>query len=372
MTDQASQQGSPRGNTVPPPTPGPNHSAKDATLGATAIPTTPGGLQSTIPSTPRPSSSPFPVRTLCTPGDTAVSICTADKALYATVTVHTAKCTECDRRNKTTMLRCPGCTFQLCEPCHDKRQKRAKGLAHGNMATPSATDGAQAPGSVGRTVRKRPFGSMSGGKGSKKKLVEINEEAKYETATPARNSTAKKHAAKKKRRAEDTQVEDSPEEDFEPENTSPTPSKRRRAELTFAQSALATAIRAPPATRASRKACQQEHPNLTAPSGILGLPASVGYEPSELQRTDLLYQHAVVGYDEPLLGRRELVMSNPVAMIPAIVKRGGQPRPSADEIHQNIQDKVREKMQRNLVHGAANERPTSNLDMQRVSYGITE
>jgi len=298
-----------------------------------------------------------------------LSTCTDDRNLYNAVMVHTAKCTECDRRNKKTMLRCPGCTFQLCEPCHESRIKRGKGLRHGNMATPSATASAATPATVSRTARKKPFASTPSSQVAKRKPDEarVANEGNIDNAPSTRKSTAKKGPAKKKRRTEDSETEDSSVDNFRPDNMTPTPSKRRRGELTFAESALATAGRTPPTTRASRKSIPQEAASLSASPSVVDPRASVRHGPSEIR--DPLYQHAVQGYDEPLLGRRVPVMSNPAANIPAIIKRGGQPRPSVNDIHRNIQDRVREQMQKANGPGLAHEESTADLAVHRVSCG---
>lgn len=49
-------------------------------------------------------------------------------------------------------------------------------------------------------------------------------------------------------------------------------------------------------------------------------------------------------YKAHLLSRHEPVVSDPVMQIPEVVKRGFRPRPSAEKIQKNIQDKVREKL----------------------------
>ena len=370
MTNPPPKQGPPRGNTVPPATPGSAHSAKDTTLPTTPLPTPSGGYQGRFLSrTPHLPSSPFPVRTPRTPGGAGLSTCTDDRNLYGAVMVHTAKCTECDQRNKKTMLRCPGCTFQLCEPCHEKRVKRGKGLRHGNMATPGATKGAATPTTISRTVRKKPFASTPSGQVTKRRSDEAKDENEgdMDNAPSTKKSTSKKGSAKKKRRTEDSETEDSSEDNFQPDDMTPTPSKRRRGELTFAESALATAGRTPPTTRASRKSIPQEAVSLSAPPNVVDPRASVGHRLSEIHNP--LYQHAVQGYDEPLLGRRVPVMSNPAANIPAIIKRGGQPRPSVNDIRQNIQDKVREQMQKAKGPGFAYEESTSDMAVHRVSCG---
>ncbi|KAG9380230.1 hypothetical protein A1F94_009125 [Pyrenophora tritici-repentis] len=370
MTDRLAKQSPMSGDTAPPATPDPAHSAKESAPITTPIPTTPAGHRSPLPHTPHVPSSPFPARTPRTPAAPVVTTCTDDKELYATVTVHTAKCTECDKRNKKTMLRCPNCTFQLCSPCYEKRRKRGKGLRHGNMGTPGATEGAATPGTGKRTVRMKPSPSTNTptGEATKKSADETKhgEVVDDHMVSPTKKSTDKKTLANKKRRAQDSVSEDSSEDNFEPDHATPTPSKRRRSELTFAESALATAGRAPPTTRASRKSAPQEHTPLSAPPNLADPSASV--VPKSGRIHELMRQHGVEHYDEHLLGRREPILSNPAPRIPAIIKRDGKPRPSADDIYPNIQTKLRERMQKDKGHEAAGEASASQMTVNKVSY----
>ncbi|KAL1801242.1 hypothetical protein ACET3X_001584 [Alternaria dauci] len=371
MTEQPtppSKEGSPRGAMDPPATPGPGQSASDSTsipMPAPA-PSTPGRRDRTLlPGTPRSSSSPFPARAPRTPGGSSLTQCTVDESQYSRVTVHTAKCTECDKRNMDTMRRCPGCTFQVCQPCYEKRLKQEKGLLHGNMATPGATGGGPSSSAGARAVRNKPPPSTQE-TGDK---VEDEQAAPTPTkeATPANKeatpaslkSSAKKRAIKKKAAVVETEAEESSGDDFEPDNTSPTPSKRRRtgrrrSELTFAESALATALPAPPATRATRKSLPASTYQAPSPPGSdpgnagtamgrkLGKPLG-----SDFEGDKDLYDVGIAPYkSEPLLARREPIMSNPASRIPDIIKRGGQPR-ARNQTYDNIQAKLREKLQQN-------------------------
>ncbi|RYO65012.1 hypothetical protein AA0113_g5604 [Alternaria arborescens] len=371
MTDQPtspSKQGSPRGAMDPPATPGAGRSAKDSTSilipspAPAPAPSTPGrGDRTLLPSTPRASNSPFPTRAPRTPGGSSLTLCTVDESKYSKVTVHTAKCTECDKRNMDTMRRCPGCTFQVCQPCYEKRLKQDKGLLHGNMATPGATGGGLSASSGSRAVRKKPLPSTEE-IGDKVENEEDPSPMKIEITPAMPKSSAKKRAIKKKAPLGET--EESSEDEFEPDDTSPTPSKRRRtgrrrSELTFAESALATALRTPPATRATRKSLPA--PTHRAPSSPASEPGntgtSIGYGPSGFLSSDFmgdkdLYDVGIKPYkDQPLLARREPVISNPANRIPDIIKRAGKPRPSNQTYH-NIQKKLRAKLQQNQVHEA--------------------
>ncbi|CAN9089170.1 unnamed protein product [Alternaria alternata] len=350
----------------PPATPGAGRSAKDSTSilirspAPAPAPSTPGRSDRTLlPSTPRASNSPFPTRAPRTPGGSSLTLCTVDESKYSKVTVHTAKCTECDKRNMDTMRRCPGCTFQVCQPCYEKRLKQDKGLLHGNMATPGAAGGGLSASGGSRAVRKKPLPSTEE-IGDKIENEEGPSHRKIETTPAMPKSSAKKRAIKKKAPLDET--EESSEDEFEPDDTSPTPSKRRRtgrrrSELTFAESALATALRTPPATRATRKSLPA--PTHRAPSSPASDPGnagtSVGYGPSGFLSSEFmgdkdLYDVGIKPYkDQPLLARREPVISNPANRIPDIIKRGGKPRPSNQTYH-NIQKKLRAKLQQNQVH----------------------
>jgi hypothetical protein len=196
--------------------------------------------------------------------------------------------------------------------------------------------------------------------------------AQKEKATPTAKSTAKKRKIQKPRAIADSEPEMSSEDDFDPDDGgSPTPaSKRRRTELTFAESAAVTAVKSPPTTRATRRkslsgpATSYRDPS-PSPSDI-DVRNSVGVRPSDIPFDELLYEHGVRHYDEPLLGRQEIVRSNPAALIPDIIKRGGGPRRQPGETLGRIHDKVREKMQRKNVQ-YAQEETFKNIAAQSVS-----
>nr|GFD53086.1 hypothetical protein [Tanacetum cinerariifolium] len=86
--------------------------------------------------------------------------CSSSPTSFTKITVHTAKCSECDKRNLETMLRCPGCTFQVCKPCHERREAAGRSLAHGNMMTPRIAT----PGASGSVVRRKPVSTAKSGK----------------------------------------------------------------------------------------------------------------------------------------------------------------------------------------------------------------
>jgi hypothetical protein len=254
--------------------------------------------------------------------------------------------------------------------------KQDKGLLHGNMATPGAAGGGLSTSGGSRAMRKKPLPSTEE-IGDKIENEEGPSHMKIETTPAMPKSSAKKRAIKKKAPLDET--EESSEDEFEPDDTSPTPSKRRRTgrrrpELTFAESALATALRTPPATRATRKSLPA--PTHRAPSSPASDPGnagtSVGYGPSGFLSSDFmgdkdLYNAGIKPYkDQPLLARREPVNSNPANRIPDIIKRGGKPRPSNQTYH-NIQKSLRAKLQQNQVHETDQDEAVAHTAEQSVS-----
>lgn len=134
-------------------------------------------------------------------------------------------------------------------------------------------------------------------------------------------------------------ADSSSDEDFAPDPSSPTSNKRRRTEIaskTDGSSDLPSPFLKP---SDMRRDCTK-----------LGLGGSMLPEKTvhKMSTNELLAYHGVnttlSPYTAHLLSRDEPVMSNPVIRIPEIVKRGFKPRPTAEEIQRNIQDKVREKM----------------------------
>lgn len=244
---------------------------------------------------------------------------------------------------------------------------------HGNMMS----SGGVATPTTQRTVRKKPLASTPGGgsgvatktkkeeeavpaadgEGSETKKAGVNGKKK-EKAAPApapRSMVGTERAAQKKRKVPDIISEGSPsssldndDEDFELGRTSPTPSKRRRTGLglgTASTSPATTSRRAPrkPLLPAMPLPRSVSHPSITREPRNASSSMTSG--PIGLTEGDILYEFGVKGYDEPLLGRREPVVSNPVIKIPDIVKRNFKPRPTADEIQRNIQKHTLKKMQ---------------------------
>ncbi|KAF2848652.1 hypothetical protein T440DRAFT_491062 [Plenodomus tracheiphilus IPT5] len=337
-----------------PSTPGP----RPSTPGSAGAAATPGTIRrrvlpsSTTNNTTTANALPnttFPPRTPRTPASSTGPVCTTDATLFRSVNIHTAKCTECDKRNKAIMRRCPGCTFQVCTPCFEKREKEGRGLRHGISMSGSASP------ATARTVRVRVVSSSGGGAGEGDKGVQ--ELGKGKEAVKQEVLPKKRAAVKKKKKSarfvdsEDEEDEELSSEGYDPEeHGTPTPSKRRRSTLTMERSASECA----PPQRVIRKRpvpssnSTNRAPTTPSPGNTDGVQASPEMARGEMGVNELMRTYGVNTaenpYDEHLLSRREPVVYNPTIRIPEIIKRGFKPRPSSEEIQRNIQEKTRKKL----------------------------
>ncbi|KAF3035511.1 hypothetical protein E8E11_002452 [Didymella keratinophila] len=330
----------------------PNRGLLPRTPGASGTPgalCTPGSTMRVqrappVPSTPGHRRMASLTRT---PGSSVLP-CSSSPSSFRSISVHTAKCSECDQRNQETMLRCPGCTFQLCKPCRDRRKAGGRSLAHGIMMTPRVAT----PGTGGSVVRRKPVSSVKregvkeGVKGAReeeaksdrKEGVRMEEKEEENVTVEVELLKGTKRMAKpapkpkpktKPKARESTPSYDSSDDDFAPNPGSPTASKRRRALNSKTDGSAGM------------------------PSPFLDTAGGKGSKVSDkafgqMTTDELLAHHGVNTPESPykahLLSRHEPVVSDPVIEIPEVVKRGFKPRPTAGEIQQNIQDKVREKM----------------------------
>ncbi|KAL1645581.1 hypothetical protein SLS61_008264 [Didymella pomorum] len=212
-----------------------------------------------------------------------------------------------------------------------------RSLAHGNMVTP----GGGTPG-TGGVVRRKPVAFVKREvredkvKGERKEGGRVEEQVEEKETVEAEISKGTKRMAKpavklkpktKPKAREATPSDDSSDE--APDPGSPTASKRRRT-LTLKTDGSAD-MPSPFFEAASAKGSK-------IPEKTLG----------EMTTDELLAHHGVNTSQSPykahLLSRHEPIVSDPIIEIPEIVKRGFKSRSTAEEIQQNIQDKVREKM----------------------------
>ncbi|KAH7381204.1 hypothetical protein DE146DRAFT_624327 [Phaeosphaeria sp. MPI-PUGE-AT-0046c] len=241
----------------------------------TPMPPPPSSPPSTTPTPRTPSRTTSLASPLArNPGGT-LSACSSDPAVMTVVKVHTAKCTECDKRNKDTMLRCPGCTFQICRPCRERREKKGRGLVHGAMMSPGGLGSGLGSGSG--IVRRKVVGKMGTSPSAApfKDTDEAMVDVEVETRGKSKNTSAgRKRAVKTKA----TPSDESDDDDFRPDLASPTAN--------------------------------------VAPTGRV---------------QELLEANGVNTpgnrYDEHFLQRHDIVVTNPVISIPETVRRMAEPKP---------------------------------------------
>lgn len=293
--------------------------------------------------------------------------CSSEKESFKMVKVHTAKCSECDQRNMDTMLRCPGCTFQVCRPCRDKRDCKGKGLAHGVMASPGGLfravgllDRSGGLGTGGGSVTRKRLAGMNGSMspspaptfrlGLKVRTQDVDVggaeddsealengnkvESKFAPTRVAKSASKKRTAKSHPKSVSD---EESSGDDFRLESMSPTQNKRRRTALNLTDTPTATSAR--PSRRVSGPGA---YVITSSPSsdGTLEVNSSGVHQvlphyidvskavdtnkEGPLAPTDriqeLLEQHGVNTpvnpYDEHFLGRRVPVVINPIIRMP--------------------------------------------------------
>jgi hypothetical protein len=264
-----------------------------------------------------------------------VTACSASADAFTAVKVHTAKCSECDKRNMDTMQRCPGCTFQLCKPCCDRRLKAGRALTHGNMLTPAAAT----PGAQSASVQRRRLGSVvvrEGVEGRK-------DEGDKSTSSPVKlklilkSPTGTKRVGRQRAKPRESGAEES-EEEYTP--YSPTIHKRRR----IVPPSSSMAARLPAASSMPQSA------ELTDDrAAVTAAEAAIREDTRRLTLDELMQQHGVNTpenpYQEHLLSRYTPVTTNPAVYTPPNFQPSFKPRPTAADIQQNIQDKVRQKLE---------------------------
>lgn len=213
------------------------------------------------------------------------------------------------------------------------------------------------PGSE-RVVRKKVVASTPVKKVEEKEDVAMGEgkdEKKGKEMVEEKRTRSK--VKSKKRGLRKAKLLDSSDDDssdaLEAGETSPVPSKRSRNTFNSGGSGSFAApsprvVRKPlPATNTSTSHAPSSSPS----EGRNEPPSSIGVRASEMPFDSLMQAFGVNTpedpYDEHLLSRHQPVVSNPVIEIPDRVKRGFQPRPSREQIHMNIQEKTRKRMQEN-------------------------
>jgi hypothetical protein len=285
-----------------------------------------------------------------TPGG-SIRACTDDATEMITVKVHTAKCTDCDKRNTDIMSRCPGCTFQICKNCKEKREKRFGSLAHGNMLTPGGIG-------TGEAVRRRLLGMKIS-----PAPEDINKELQDQEEKVGGVKGKGKAVASKKRTASKVVVYDDSSDDFTIDAASPTANKRRRTGASgITDTPTATSTR--PSRTASHSttapiyiaSSSPSSGNASGPGSSEAMPASSDNSPLdrnlEYARTasipevrefaptgriqELLEQHGVNTadnrYQQHFLERFTPVVDDPLMRVPHKVKRMADKTPRLSSV----------------------------------------
>jgi hypothetical protein len=309
-----------------------------------------------------------------------------------TVKVHTAKCTECDKRNKDTMLRCPGCTFQICKPCRDRREKAGRALLHGGMMSPGGLGSGLGLGS-GSAVRRMIAPIATGTetpprmvlKNDDEKMVDIEDE-KVEVEVKTKGKGKEKASSKKrpvKSKLKATTQDESSDDNFMPDPASPTSHKRRRTAPAITDTPTATSAR--PSRAAPHSAAYVAPPSSGEQSDSSAeLKASVGRRLSSLNAQEVkqgwgidvtphlappsgsieaLMQAAGVNtpgnrYQEHLLSRSQPVLQNRVANVPETVRRMADRKPRMTAVQ-----KVEERKRSAIVSAQGKEDEGAGVDV---------
>ncbi|KAL5117321.1 hypothetical protein ACEQ8H_004766 [Pleosporales sp. CAS-2024a] len=208
--------------------------------------------------TPPHGGSRTPART---PGGGLLS-CTIEPNQFNRVTVHTARCTICNRRNKDIMLRCGGCQWQICKPCRDKREGENRGLVHGSLVSPRGLSSSL---SSGRVVRQKvvdlvksgvpkamrtPAAASTTEGGREEEHVAGGGAEEMSSIVKGKAKAVIKPASKKRavgaNKSKPVVVvmdHQSSDDDFVPDTTSPTHNKRRHTTLHITDTPTATSAR---------------------------------------------------------------------------------------------------------------------------------
>lgn len=215
-------------------------------------------------------------------------------------------------------------------------------MAHGDMLSPQIATPSTAPSSV---KRKRPSVTVRGA--DTEADIRLNKDTKEKQASDAMKEELEKLREQKRKSKPKvrlgvqgaTPADDSSDEDFAPDPASPTSNKRRRTDPT----AKVDGANDPPSPflkAAEKNGCPTEL--------SLDDPKTPAKALKDMTVQELLVHDGVDTpenpYKEHLLGRHEPFVYNPTIKIPAVVKRGFKPRPTAEQIQKNIQGKVREKL----------------------------
>lgn len=191
---------------------------------------------------------------------------------------------------------------------------------------------------------------MGSGGGEKGVVVEGHEKVEDGKGAKRVLKPAAKPRTKGKGRARDvTPSDDSSDDDFASDLASPSANKRRRTGV------IGSGVGAMDGVLKASDGCI-DSPQASA-KAIPGDSTITIKSLSDMTTAELLAHHGVNTPANPyklhLLSRQEPVVSSPVIEMPEVVKRGFKPRPTAEDMQKNIQEKVRKKMGLPALTGGA-------------------
>ncbi|KAF2117195.1 hypothetical protein BDV96DRAFT_598121 [Lophiotrema nucula] len=365
-----------------------------------------------LPSTPHSGAS-----------QQSVMDCSSNAEDFTIVEIHTAKCAICDKRNMAKMRRCPGCTYQVCQPCFEAQGDTP--LKHGNsmdlLSSLPATPKRHVPwngkgttsgetGAAATPGMKTPLSIPSSTPSSTLKKLGIAVKEGGEEGTEERTPVKARSSERKRKPVKvipsDTE-DDGEDEDFVPggesRTPSPSPSKRRKR-VAADDIATPTSQRTPRGSNNNTNTTTLARQPLAMPDfsskrgmRLLTPQPSEGGEASggdvfgggpeiaggsnnttpargTLSAQELLDRvRAQVGITEPPIEPllRERPLENPVIQIPSNVARNFKPRLKSPDIQQNIQTKVRGKLEAKQAEASSVKSPSKSPSVEAPTSSQT-
>ncbi|KAF2675835.1 hypothetical protein K458DRAFT_492873 [Lentithecium fluviatile CBS 122367] len=286
----------------------------------------------------------------------------SDVALFATIRIHTAKCSVCDNRNQDELMRrCPMCTWQACGEC---RKAKNDNLQHGTevIAFGTPANRRPLPGIGGRSTPHRaspplqfsPVPVVNKAATEMTPASSIRQKFKdAQEATPPTSGEKRKRDQKATKQVEVSgPSDDSGDNNFSPEPASPTLTMSRKRHKMAASSGAGThGSSGSPVKRIRQIRQQKSIPSVSSgssPPWTFDNSLSQGMRPSEnKEEVAAFYGIPSDGYEQHPLSR-SMPITNRSVRIPPNVKRNFKPRKSAAEFQHELQIKVVQKLEQHF------------------------
>ncbi|PSN75466.1 hypothetical protein BS50DRAFT_568112 [Corynespora cassiicola Philippines] len=308
-----------------------------------------------------PTLTPRRVR-VTTSATPSATNCSAVAEEFKLVHIHTAKCSQCDKRNMDVMRRCPGCTFQICKPCFDVKQAKGQDLRHGNMSfgptTPSTvpvrrmlftTEGTSTPTPEPDTPVRR---AVAVGSLETKHLHHQDIDsakrgpAQQQQQTPSTGGASEKRKRNKRKAKPKDLKEDTTDDEFVlPIVESPTPASKRRKVLPSSPVSELSSLNSTPNRRVDTLGPSPTQATAAITTANISpssstdtesqAPAPRGRKGSTIH--ELLEQHHVK-YKHHFLQRNPSVSSDPIFTSPVAAHARPPPSklPAADQVREVV------------------------------------